>query len=202
MPEQNVERHVRSHWSLPVFATLATFAFLMSSLSPHEAIPARAVAPAAEIPAQALVVTGVEHPGAARDEFEVTRIRVAPATAPAAGVPDPGTAQAIAYDMVLARGWSDAEFDCLVALWNRESHWNVYAHNTRSGAYGIPAGAPRRQDGDGGRRLADQPRDADHVGARLHRGPLRAPRAAPGRTARPRAGTERAGRRGSARRII
>jgi hypothetical protein len=142
MPEQNVERHVRSHWSLPVFATLATFAFLMSSLSPHEAIPARAVAPAAEIPAQALVVTGVEHPGAARDEFEVTRIRVAPATAPAAGVPDPGTAQAIAYDMVLARGWSDAEFDCLVALWNRESHWNVYAHNTRSGAYGIPQALP------------------------------------------------------------
>src|SRR5690606_41994715 len=35
-----------------------------------------------------------------------------------------------------------AEFDCLVALWNKESHWNVYAHNVRSGAYGIPQALP------------------------------------------------------------
>jgi hypothetical protein len=29
-----------------------------------------------------------------------------------------------------------------VALWNKESHWNVYAHNVRSGAYGIPQALP------------------------------------------------------------
>lgn len=56
--------------------------------------------------------------------------------------PDPGSAQAIAYDMVLARGWSDDEFACLVALWNRESGWRVNAYNASSGAYGIPQSLP------------------------------------------------------------
>jgi len=56
--------------------------------------------------------------------------------------PDPGTAQAIAYEMVLGRGWGDSEFGCLVALWNRESGWRVNAHNAGSGAYGIPQSLP------------------------------------------------------------
>jgi hypothetical protein len=56
--------------------------------------------------------------------------------------PDPGTAQAIAYQMVLARGWGDDEFACLVALWNRESGWRVNAYNAGSGAYGIPQALP------------------------------------------------------------
>lgn len=61
---------------------------------------------------------------------------------PAAGVPDPGTAQAIAYVMVVQKGWSGSEFDCLVNLWNRESHWNVNSHNSSSGAHGIPQALP------------------------------------------------------------
>ncbi len=64
------------------------------------------------------------------------------ASAPAVGTPDPGTAQAIAYEMLQARGWGDDQFSCLVALWNKESHWNVYAHNGSSGAYGIPQALP------------------------------------------------------------
>ncbi|WP_345435393.1 aggregation-promoting factor C-terminal-like domain-containing protein [Microbacterium gilvum] len=56
--------------------------------------------------------------------------------------PDPGTAQAIAYDAVVARGWDDNEFACLVALWNRESGWNASAYNPSSGAYGIPQALP------------------------------------------------------------
>jgi hypothetical protein len=56
--------------------------------------------------------------------------------------PDPGTAQAIAYEMVLARGWNDDQFACLVALWNRESGWRVNAYNASSGAYGIPQALP------------------------------------------------------------
>ncbi|MGX9347621.1 MULTISPECIES: aggregation-promoting factor C-terminal-like domain-containing protein [Microbacterium] len=56
--------------------------------------------------------------------------------------PDPGTAQAIAYEMVTGRGWNDSEFACLVALWNRESGWNVSAYNPSSGAYGIPQSLP------------------------------------------------------------
>ena len=39
-------------------------------------------------------------------------------------------------------GWSDYDFDCLVSLWNRESHWSVTALNRSSGAYGIPQALP------------------------------------------------------------
>lgn len=56
--------------------------------------------------------------------------------------PDPGTAQAIAYEMVLARGWGDDQFACLRALWQRESGWRVNAYNASSGAYGIPQSLP------------------------------------------------------------
>jgi len=62
--------------------------------------------------------------------------------APPFVTPDPGTAQAIAYEMVLARGWGDDQFGCLVALWNRESGWRVNAYNAGSGAYGIPQSLP------------------------------------------------------------
>ncbi|MCL2482070.1 MAG: ubiquitin-like domain-containing protein [Propionibacteriaceae bacterium] len=54
----------------------------------------------------------------------------------------PGSAQAIAYDMVKARGWDDSQFQCLVSLWNHESGWNVSAQNRYSGAYGIPQALP------------------------------------------------------------
>lgn len=131
---------MRSRWSLPAFATLVTFAFLaVSSISPRDAAAVAAEAPAPpELPAQTFALDEVHHPGAERDAYAVSRIR----TAPAVGTPDPGSAQAIAYDMVLARGWDQSEYECLVALWNRESHWNVYAHNTSSGAYGIPQALP------------------------------------------------------------
>jgi hypothetical protein len=80
-----------------------------------------------------------------RDGYGVTRLappKPKVASAPAVGIPDPGTAQAIAFQMVADRGWPTSEFDCLVALWNRESHWNVYSNNTSSGAYGIPQALP------------------------------------------------------------
>jgi hypothetical protein len=52
-----------------------------------------------------------------------------------------GTAQQIAAGMVSARGWSSAQFSCLVSLWNRESGWRTNAANP-SGAYGIPQALP------------------------------------------------------------
>jgi hypothetical protein len=64
------------------------------------------------------------------------------ASAPPAGVPDPGSAKAIAYEMLQARGMGDDQYSCLVSLWNRESGWNVYASNSSSGAYGIPQALP------------------------------------------------------------
>lgn len=64
------------------------------------------------------------------------------AAAPPAGTPDPGSAKSIAYQMLQERGMGDEQYSCLVSLWNRESGWNVYAHNSSSGAYGIPQSLP------------------------------------------------------------
>lgn len=50
--------------------------------------------------------------------------------------------KALARPLVTAHGWDDNEFRCLVALWERESHWNPYAENPSSGAYGIPQSLP------------------------------------------------------------
>ena len=50
--------------------------------------------------------------------------------------------QAYAKERCAAYGWSENDFNCLVKLWNRESGWNPYAHNSRSGAYGIPQALP------------------------------------------------------------
>ena len=57
-------------------------------------------------------------------------------------VPDPGSAQAIAYGMLQGRGWGEGEFSCLVELWSHESGWRVNAGNPVSGAYGIPQALP------------------------------------------------------------
>lgn len=53
-----------------------------------------------------------------------------------------GQAQEIAHEKVIARGWSEGQFTCLVKLWNRESGWNAAARNPSSGAYGIPQALP------------------------------------------------------------
>jgi hypothetical protein len=71
--------------------------------------------------------------------------------------PDPGTAQAVAYDMVQARGWGDSEFSCLVALWKRESGWRVNAYNAGSGAYGIPQALPGSKMASAGADWATNP---------------------------------------------
>ncbi|GIJ00632.1 uncharacterized protein YabE (DUF348 family) [Sediminihabitans luteus] len=54
----------------------------------------------------------------------------------------PGSARAIAKSMAADRGWGDDQFACLDKLWNKESGWNVTAHNASSGAYGIPQALP------------------------------------------------------------
>ena len=73
-------------------------------------------------------------------QVTTTGTKVTTTAAPAASV-TPGSAQAIAYDMVIARGWDDSQFNCLVSLWNRESGWRTNAANP-SGAYGIPQALP------------------------------------------------------------
>jgi hypothetical protein len=136
------ERHVRTPGSLPVFAAFACMALVGVSLaSPHVPSQAEALAPAAHVVGQSYAIEVDAVDAVTREGYRVTRI-VTAKPAPAAGIPDPGSAQAIALQMVTARGWGSSEYDCLVALWNRESHWNVYSFNSSSGAYGIPQALP------------------------------------------------------------
>jgi len=53
----------------------------------------------------------------------------------------PADPRAIGRDMLAQRGWS-LQYDCLDALWTRESNWQVTATNPSSGAYGIPQSLP------------------------------------------------------------
>lgn len=116
--------------------------------------------PSANIPGQALDEVSGEQAAFVRDTIVVHTPTPTPtpepepaapaaAAAPAASIaipavaaPDPGTAQAIARDMVHARGWGDDQYSCLYNLWQKESNWNVYAQNASSGAYGIPQALP------------------------------------------------------------
>ena len=50
--------------------------------------------------------------------------------------------QAYAEKRCFDYGWSDADFQALVKVWNKESRWNPYASNSSSGAYGIPQALP------------------------------------------------------------
>jgi hypothetical protein len=51
----------------------------------------------------------------------------------------------IAKRILVHYGWGAGQFSCLDLLWTRESGWNVYARNPRSGAYGIPQALPGRK---------------------------------------------------------
>jgi hypothetical protein len=129
------------------------------------------IAPVEDGEIQTVMVADGAAPAVARDKFSVVKIVVPPPVAvakvarpakggggaPAAGTPDPGSAQAIAHDMVLARGWGESEYSCLVSLWKKESSWNVYASNKSSGAYGIPQALPGSKMASAGADWATNP---------------------------------------------
>lgn len=140
-------------------------AFVLTAITDHS--PAMAIetsAPGAglatDLPVQALVASDDYVSTIEAAVWKITEPPPpAPAygTAPAAGTPDPGTAKAIALSMVTARGWNSTQYDCLVALWNKESGWNVYAHNKSSGAYGIPQSLPGSKMATAGADWATNP---------------------------------------------
>lgn len=104
-------------------------------------------------------ITGEPAVAILRDDYTVTKQVVRILTpAPAAGIPDPGSAQAIGHELVMARGWGEDQYSCLVALYNRESHWNVYAGNPISGAYGIPQALPGTKMASAGADWQTNPR--------------------------------------------
>lgn len=89
-----------------------------------------------------------------REAFEVTG---AGGLQVAAGPPDSGSTQAFAFQEVVARGWDEAQYGCLVALWHKESGWNHLALNRSSGAYGIPQSLPAEKMASAGPDWATNP---------------------------------------------
>jgi uncharacterized protein YabE (DUF348 family) len=92
-------------------------------------------------PVTQVVLVGTKPPEPEPDPAAERAAAPSPA-APPAGDVSPGSAQAIARDMVAERGWSEEQFDCLVQLWQKESRWRVDADNPTSSAYGIPQALP------------------------------------------------------------
>jgi hypothetical protein len=158
-------RHTRTSWSLPIFATFASFALvgvIVASPAQAETVTETVVAPAST--ETQVFSAGDDYAQAvSRDSYSITDppppAPVAPrsSSAPAAGVPDPGSAQAVAYGIVMSMGLGEGEYSCLVSLWNRESGWNTYAHNASSGAYGIPQSLPGEKMASAGADWATNP---------------------------------------------
>ena len=158
--------HPRARRVLPFFSFLSAAGLvLVLMIAPNEVQNSYADTRAAEGKVQTLSIGGVASAAVVRDNYKVTEKKKPPvvvvgavrsAGAPAVGTPDPGSAQAIGHDMVIARGWGEDQFACLVALFNRESGWNVYAANP-SGAYGIPQALPGSKMATAGADWATNP---------------------------------------------
>jgi hypothetical protein len=155
---------IRPRRLLPMFSFLAAAGLIMAvTIAPNNVQTSFAVTPPTQAVVQSLRIAQVTSAAVVRDNYTVTEkkkevpvIVVQSAGAPAVGTPDPGSAQAIGHELVLARGWGEDQFACLVALFNRESHWNIYAANP-SGAYGIPQALPGSKMASAGADWATNP---------------------------------------------
>ncbi|MET4703931.1 transglycosylase SLT domain-containing protein [Frigoribacterium sp. UYMn621] len=154
---------MRTRRLLPIFSFLAAAGLILAlTIAPDQVQNSFAVTQSTKGPVQTLEIADVTRITVVRDTYKVTAKKKEPvivvraAGAPAVGTPDPGSAQAIGHDMVLARGWGEDQFACLVSLFNRESHWNVYAANP-SGAYGIPQALPGSKMASAGADWATNP---------------------------------------------
>ena len=153
------------HYRLPIFSFCVALAIIVVSIiAPDSSASAAsgAFAPAKVGEVQHLTVTGNFESTVKRDNYTASKPKPKPKlvqrSAPAVGRPDPGTAQAIAYEILMSRGMGEDQYGCLVALWNRESGWNVYAANGSSGAYGIPQALPGSKMASAGADWATNPR--------------------------------------------
>lgn len=140
----------------PALSLVAIAAVVIFVAVPLTAAPGATTSPWFGLSAargQNILVSGAGM-GLEREEFGVSG---GWGVAPAAGTPDPGTAQAVALEQLTQRGWDGSEFSCLVSLWNKESGWNHGAQNPSSGAYGIPQALPGNKMASAGSDWATNP---------------------------------------------
>jgi hypothetical protein len=77
---------------------------------------------------------------------------------PTGPTPDPGSAEAIGYDLLPSYGFSQStQWGCLYDLWMRESGW-VYDAENASGAYGVPQSLPASKMASAGSDYLTDPR--------------------------------------------
>jgi len=60
-----------------------------------------------------------------------------------------GGTRALGKKMMLAAGFGESQWPCLEKLWTKESGWSATAHNSSSGAHGIPQALPGSKMGPG-----------------------------------------------------
>ena len=140
---RNNRRLLPSRWKVPIYAFVLAFAIVVVMVvDPYSGAFADAnTAPShwAEVGTPVVLATGEgESDTIVRGAYGV---HSAPKPIALAGVPSPGSAQAIALAILTAQGMGQDQYSCLVSLWNRESHWSVTAANP-NGAYGIPQAKP------------------------------------------------------------
>jgi hypothetical protein len=157
LPRRAPGRALPSRWKVPIYAFVLAFAIIVVGVvDPYSGAFADAnTAPShwaeTTLSSQTLTTSGGEVAATlSHGAFGVhSAPKPAAGGAPAAGIPSPGSAQAIALAILTARGMGSDQYSCLVSLWNRESHWNVTAANP-DGAYGIPQALPGSKMGSAG----------------------------------------------------
>ena len=68
-----------------------------------------------------------------------------------------GEYQLYAWSLFPNYGWSEYDLECLIELWRRESQWSPSAHNSSSGAHGIPQSLPASKMASHGDDYWDNP---------------------------------------------
>ena len=70
---------------------------------------------------------------------------------------DAGSYQLYCWTLFPNYGWDEYDLECLIELWRRESQWNPHAHNSSSGAHGIPQSLPASKMASHGADYWDNP---------------------------------------------
>ncbi|MFW2512200.1 G5 domain-containing protein [Demequina sp. SO4-13] len=73
-----------------------------------------------------------------------------PSVASVPSTSNAGSNRALGRELAAQRGWTGEQWNCLNALFTKESNWNHTAANPSSGAYGIPQSLPGSKMGSVG----------------------------------------------------
>lgn len=82
------------------------------------------------------------HPASAHEYVSLAENKATDAQVLAEAKIHPITNRQIGELLAAERGWTGSQWNCLEKLWTGESNWSEKAHNSSSGAHGIPQSLP------------------------------------------------------------